>query len=399
MNQPHPFSILLAEESRGIASALRQMLSQAGYAVTIVDTAEAASRIAQQSPPHLLITSTSLPGIDGYQLCRQLRQIPITRKLPVLMLAAQNDTSAKVAAFQVGADDYLAKPFQPEEFLYRVKGLLARATTPAEQLVGWGNHGRLIAVFGSKGGVGKTTVAVNLAIGLRRRTSKRVLLIDADFFFGNVDVHLNLTPNRTILDLLPYIKELDQELLDQIIMPHSSGIRALLNPPAPEEAEFISVEHLNHLIPFVTQYFDYVVVDCQPNYDDRMLNVLEQANDILLLVTPEIGPLKNTSHFLALAPKIGLDEEKIRLVLNRADSDVGIQSSEIARTLKHQIACSLNSGGRAVPLSANRGVPLLLSQPDHPFARQIMQLVDQLIAQQKAHGTMPLREIEPARAR
>jgi pilus assembly protein CpaE len=234
-------------------------------------------------------------------------------------------------------------------------------------------------MFGSKGGVGKTTIATNLAVALRQHTRQRVALFDADLFFGDVGVHLNLPTVRTILDMIQSLDGADPEQAEQVLVPHPSGVRVLLSPFRPEEGELITPESIERILEFLRQHYDYIVVDCQPSYDDRMLRILESADEVLMVVTPEVGPLKNTSLFLDLAVRLGYSLDKINVALNRFNSNVGIGPEEIERTLQHEVAFRIISGGRPVVLSVNRGVPLVIEQPDHPFSVQIMRIADHYI--------------------
>ena len=120
-------------------------------------------------------------------------------------------------------------------------------------------------------------------------------------------------------------------------------------------------------------------MDCGANYDDRTLTILERADDILLVVTPEIGPLKNAALFLGLADKLQLDQNKIQVVLNRANSQVGIEEKEVERTLRHKVGFRISSGGRVTVMSVNRGIPLVIGQPDHPVSQQIFFLADAFV--------------------
>ncbi len=369
--------VLIIDDDANVRELVDTVLSHAGYKVISAQSGEEGFGQAIRTPPDLIISDVVLPGIDGYTLCKRLRQHPATRYVPILMLTSQDDISAKVAGFEAGANDYITKPFAPQELPYRVKNLLARVPAPSADDAS--SKGRAVLVFGTKGGVGKTTLSVNLALVFRLRTKKRVALFDADFHFGDISVHLNLSPTRTVIDLVERIEDLDQDLLSQVMMPHPSGIHVLLSPFRPEEAELVKAEHVGLLMESLVRNYDYVVVDCQASYDERMLVALEHADTILLVVTPEIGPLKNTSLFLDLAEKLGLSSKQIYIVLNRANSNVGIDIAEIERALKHPVSFQIVSGGRPVVFSANRGVPLIASQPKHPFAQQVIGVADSLI--------------------
>ncbi len=318
--------------------------------------------------------------------CKRVRQHPLTRTLPILMLTAQGDISAKIAGFEAGANDYLAKPFEPPELIYRVKNLLTRFTgeTPSTSLP----PGKIIAMFGAKGGVGKTTNAVSLALAIRLRTRKRVIIGDADRNFGDVAVHLNIAPTRSIVDIVRGGDEIEQEMVTQVLLSHPSGLQALPAPPRPEEAELVNVEHITWILDLLAVSADYVIVDCQTSYDDRTLSVFDRADHVLLVITPEIGPFKNTSLFLNLANQLGIDQQAISIVLNRANSGVGIGVGEIERVLRRRINLHVISGGQPVVTAVNRGTPLILEQSKHPFVQQILYLGDQLIKQLDTKSTV-----------
>ena len=241
-------------------------------------------------------------------------------------------------------------------------------------------RGKMWAVFGAKGGVGKTTIAVNMAVALAKRSELNVALMDADFAFGDVAAHLNLAPSRTILDLVPRTFDLDEDMLGRVLPRHDSGVRVLLGPYRPEDAERISEDSLRVILRRLTDTFDFVIVDCASNYDDLTLTILEQADQIVMVLTPEIGPIKNTTTFIDLAGQLDIPTPKIQIVLNRANSEVGIAAPEIERALQKQIPLRLMSGGRPVVLSVNHGVPIMLQQPQHPFSQQIARIVEALRA-------------------
>lgn len=327
----------------------------------------------------MVVIDDYLPSTDAAELCRRLRKRIAARYQAVLIISSKSDFNDKIAALQAGADEYLTKPFDSKELAYRVKNLLAHVEAPEGAEVAPAVRGQVIAFFGTKGGVGKTTLAVNTALALHLKSGGRVLIFDADFFFGDVGVHLNLPPTRSFGDLIEHLDELDPELIEQVVLRHSSGMRVLLSPFRPERAELITPDHVKRLLAYLAEVYDYVVVDCHSAYDDRTLSILERANEIMVVVTPEVGPIKNTSAFLDIAGKMGMSLDKIHIILNRSNSDVGIAIQEIERSFKHRVQFSVVSGGRAVVLSVNHGQPLAFSKPDHPVYQEVLRIADWII--------------------
>lgn len=386
MSRSQPPRIMLVDNNPVSNDLVRLTLGKEGYQVSSVQTGEEAFNQASRQPPELVIVEAALPGMDGFALAVKLRQTEGTENLPILMLSSKAEIGDKVAAFEAGVDDYLVKPFEPTELLVRVKRLLVRGqmAAPAEAQPPR-KRGRVIAVFGTKGGVGKTTLSVNLAVALQRKTKARVALVDADFFFGDIALHLNLRPATTVIDLVDRFDQIDTELIERIMVSHSSGVRVLLSPSQPEEAERIKPEHVERLLNTLAEMYNYVIVDCHPNYDDNNLTILERADDIMFVVRPELGPLKNMGVFLNLVLKLALPLNKIHIVLNRAGSRSGIEVEQIERNFRSRIAFRMVSGGRTVVLSVNRGVPLIMEKPNHPLSKQIWGMADYL-ARQSPNG-------------
>ncbi len=369
--------ILIVDDDETIGKLLTLVLEEEGYQTRFAQEGQVGLNLALTQHFDLAILDVMLPGMDGYMLCRELRQHPTTALIPILMLTAQDDTRDKLAGFNAGADDYLTKPFEPKELVYRVKALLARSQ-PVSGSVPSASGGQVWAVFGAKGGVGKTTIAVNLAVALAKNPDTRVVLIDGDFSFGDVGAHLNLSPSRTIMDLVPRVDEMDVDLLGKVLIRHESNVRVLLAPYHPADAERIPAENLKRILEMLASISDFVLVDCPANYDERTLTILENADQIIMVLTPEIGPVKNTSAFIDLARQLDIPAHKIQVVLNRANSEVGIAAPEIENALQKNIPVRLMSGGRAVVLSANRGVPILMEQPQHPFSQQLLRMTETL---------------------
>jgi len=378
MSQATRKLIVIASSDPTLVKLLNVMLADS-YEVVQSKTGDEAFERSVSLRPQLIIIDDALPGLGGVALCGKLRRNPATRHAGILILSSNAEMAFKISLFEAGADEFLTKPFDSKEMTYRIKNLVSRVLIPTEAEQVPVKHGRVVACFGTKGGVGKTTVAVNTALALQRQSGGRVVIFDADYFFGDVGVHLNMPPTRSVMDLIEHIDNLDTEFVDQVILRHPTGLGVLLSPFSPEKADLITAEHVKTVVGFLAELNDFVVVDCHATYDDRTLSILDRADEILLVVTPEVGPLKNTRMFLDIADKLGISLEKVHIVLNRSNSNVGIETQEIERSFKHRVQFSIISGGRPVVMSVNQGQPLLTGKLDNPVAQEIIHIADWII--------------------
>lgn len=386
MDQNSRGRILVVQDSI-TAGQLRELLNKAGYQVVEASSGEQALTLCLQQPFDLVVVELDLPGMDGLSFFRQLRKNELTCDIPLMVLTHKGHINDKVAAFEAGVEEYLTKPFEPQELVYRIKIQLARKGKRPEIPAPNRSHGRVIALFGTKGGVGRTTIGVNLSVALQRITRGKTVLVDADFFFGDIALHLGLPPSHTILDLIGIVDDLDPDVIEQVLIPHATGLRVLLSPRDPEDVDSITAAHVARIVDELARAYDYVVVDCQAIYDERTLTILERADAIMLIIKPEVGCVKNMAIFSELAAKLRLSfEKKIHIVLNRAGSKSGIGAKEIERIFRRQIEFQVGSGGNAVVVSVNRGVPLVIEQPNHPFSIQVTQIANHLLQ------TLPLVE-------
>lgn len=380
-----PTQIMIVNDDLDARNALQSFLTQNGFEVIVCTSAEEALEQTKRQLPHLFIVDVVLPAMNGLALCRTLRQDPATHSIPIIILS-RGGMADKIAGFEAGVDDYMVKPFEPQELVYRVKNLLTRnvqvAAQPAQKQTA---RGKIITVFAPKGGVGKTTIAINLAVALKKFSGKQVVIMDADFCFGMVGVNLNLSSPRNILALAENFAALDEELVQQVLIIHESGIRVLLCPMHPEDADIITSALVASTVDILSQMNAYIVVDCHNCYDERTLTLLDKSDIILLVVTPEIGPLMSTIRYLNLVERLDMHPERIQLVLNRFNSKVGYEKANIERALKINVKYFLVSGGREVVMSANRGIPLVMQLPKHPFSLGIFDIAKHILSDKIVH--------------
>jgi pilus assembly protein CpaE len=213
-----------------------------------------------------------------------------------------------------------------------------------------------------------------MAVALKRITGKRVALVDGNVVFGDVGVTLNIVANKTIADLAPRTDDLDAKLLNDVLVTHASDVRVLLAPPDSQRGESITAEQLRAILEAMRKHYDYIVVDTQTSYDDRTLTMLDTADRIIVLMTLELSTIKNVRQFLEIAAPLGYPDNKVMLVLNKADSRLGIRADGLEQQLRHKITTQIGNAPHDVTLSLNQGVPLVWERQGHPVASAITTL-------------------------
>lgn len=233
-----------------------------------------------------------------------------------------------------------------------------------------GPRGRIITVFSAKGGCGKTTLATNLAAVLADRGRREVCLVDLDLAFGDVAIALQLFPAHTIADAVPLGERLDFTAVQALLTPHSPGLTTLVAPVEPGSAESIPALLVSRILELLREHFDYVIVDTPPAFDDQVLAAFDLSDVVALIATLDIPALKNLKLTLETMNLLNYPRDRWRIVLNRADSKVGLATSEVEKTLRTPISAQIPSS-RDVPAAINRGVPIVLDDPRHPVSQAI----------------------------
>jgi pilus assembly protein CpaE len=228
----------------------------------------------------------------------------------------------------------------------------------------------IITVFSAKGGAGKTTLATNIAIALAAGGARRVGLIDLDLAFGDVAIMLQLVPERSIADAVGLGDQLDHTTVRALITPYSPGVDTLLAPAGPAEAERVTQGLVADVMRIAKGMFDFLVVDTPPQFTDHVMTALDASHVHVLLTTPDIPSLKNLRITLDTFDLLDLPKESRMVVLNRSDAKVGLTAADIERVIRVPIMAHVPSS-RDVPVSINRGVPIMVDNPQHPVSKAI----------------------------
>jgi pilus assembly protein CpaE len=236
---------------------------------------------------------------------------------------------------------------------------------------------KVILVFSSKGGCGKTTVATNLAVALSKGAEPQtVCLVDFDLESGDVAIALQLEPIRTVSDALGMKGGLDQRALASLVVPYAPLVDTLLAPIRPSDSEFVTAALASEIIRELSGMYDYVVIDAPPHFTDVILRCFDLADAYILLTTLDMPALKSLKVTLDTLDHLGLSRAKWQIVLNRGGSRVGLTAADVERTIGVPITVEIPSSVE-VPAALNEGVTIIEKNPRHPVSRALMRLADQ----------------------
>ncbi|HET9455920.1 MAG TPA: response regulator [Candidatus Limnocylindrales bacterium] len=364
--------ILVVDDDPNVQRLLQYTLKQEGYEVLVASDGAEGFRLWGTESPDLILLDVMLPKLDGYQVATKIRaEEGTTTHVPIIMLTAEREVEQKVRGLRAGADDYLIKPFHPAELIARIKSLLARFA-PRDALVGRPPLGRVLALYGAKGGVGTTTIAINAAIALHRELGRKVCLIDGNLQFGDHRVFLDLGLDRkSIVDIVT-APTMDQDLIRQVLVKHDSGIDLLLAPPSPETAELVTPEHIPAILENLRGLYDYILIDIDKRLDDVNLGILEAADTMFVVMTADLSCLKNVRLVLETIVHLGYESSKLQLVLNRSNAFTGINVKNAEGALKRTIEHQVVNEYRGAISALNSGAPFMFTKADSLLGRSLL---------------------------
>ena len=354
--------------------------------VGAASSGEEAVDLTGKLQPDILLMDINMPGMDGIATTERISATyPMTS---IIMMSVQGEADYLRRSMLAGAREFLVKPFSSDELTASIRQVHVREKQKRGRMVvpsqdGGGDaakkRGRVVTLFAPKGGVGRTTLAVNLAVAMAGEQRQTVTLVDGSFQFGDVGVLLNLNPkNKSIIDVVADPSSTDDDLVDTTLINHSTGIKVLLAPPSPEMAELITVDQIRRMMTRLRETNDFTVVDLWPHFNDVSLALLDMSDVILTVLTLEITNIKNVRLFLEVAEQLGYGD-RLKLVLNRADSAFGIRVADVENSVGRKIDHQVVSDGRTVVYALNRGVPFVWSNSQAPVSEDILKISRALV--------------------
>jgi pilus assembly protein CpaE len=300
-------------------------------------------------------------------------------RVPLLLLASGEASALLEEALGADVTDVVLLPALTDNVVFAIR----KATHAPRRAAAAGKRdGRIITVFSPKGGTGKTVIATNIAAALAKDDGRRTLLLDLDLQFGDAAIMLGIEPEKTIYDFVNAPGELDPDKLAGYTTKHKSGLDILPAPLRPEDAELVTEAKLGRLIEVARACYDAIIVDTSPFFHGPMLATLDRTDELLLVCSLDVPTLKNVRLALGTLEMLSFPPARIRIVLNRANSKVGMKQREVEAALEQKVHYEIPSD-RIVPITVNKGMPAVLAEPGSDFSKAINAM---------AKGVFPVEE-------
>ncbi|UCF28402.1 MAG: response regulator [Chloroflexota bacterium] len=377
-------TILVVDDEKRILSLLKAYLEQQGFQVVTAVNGQEAVYTARHEKPDLIILDIMMPDVDGYAVAAQIRREISTRSIPILIFTAKSGLDDKSLGLDLGADGFITKPISTRELLSQVERMLS-PTGDSERVAEFQETGGLHAVLATKGGMGVSTVAINLGIALYKQTDDSVVV--ADFRPGQGSIALELGYDHSqiynhLLDLFP--EDLTPSLIEEALVDHYSGIRFLLSSPQLKDEKYASkVDNFEIITRFLPQLAANTVVDLGPGLSQLNQKVLPYCSDVVLIVEPIPQSVAQSKALIAEISPLGVTPDQIRLtVFNRIHSSLQLSFGEVEEQMGLKIASAFSPNRELVNQASIENTPFMLLKPEGLTAQQINQLAASIVRQE-----------------
>lgn len=373
-------TVLLIEADPVSGETISTVLTGVGYTVTTsTDPNDAFAKVVDHQ---LVIIDVVSGGTSAADVCREIRATPSLVAIPVLCVSQTDQVEERIRFLEAGADDVMAKPFDARELEARVEALLLRFQRSKDMSAVVSTNGitvdrarRIVTVHSPKGGVGTSTVAVNVAMVAAQRRPDRVIIVDLDLQFGQVATHLNIQPRQTLADVVRDEAALrEPELLRTYATKHDSGLHILAAPTGPELSELITADHVDRILTTLLDSYDQIVVDTGTWLDERTLRAFEHAESVLFVVNPEIPALKAMTALVEYLNESGTVAAKTMFVLNNTFGREILKLRDVESGLGTKVGAELPYDPFLYLKAVNEGVPIVLGAPRSSAAERLVKL-------------------------
>jgi len=386
------YRFLILLDDYGTDAAVRDALPVAApvFVTSLRDAAGRSHQLLNETSPDLVLISCAAHSETALQVLAEITQDrPDT---PLVVLYEGNPNGFMDPAFKAGAEDLIVMPQAPGQLSFHLQKTLARRKGP-----GANEPAPMIAVLGPKGGTGKTLTSCNLAVALAEAGS-RTVIVDIDLQFGDVGLALGLRPEKTIFDVATAGGTLDADKVDSYLIEHPSGVRALLAPTRPDQAAAITTSFLRQLFEILRTNYEFVIVDTPPAFSPEVITAIDMSSDLCLVAMLDALSLKDTKIGFETLQQMGYSAADTVLVLNRADSTVGISMDDVRRLLG-KTPDVLVPSDRAIPRALTSGLTITEADARSGAARAFAELSQLYLASSDTTTTASDDTNQPTRKR
>jgi len=376
--------ILIVDDDLDTLRLVGLMLQHQGYRINAASSGIQAISIVQTDKPDLILLDIMMPEMDGYEVARKLRADQNTNTIPIIMFTAKTQVDDKVEGFEAGADDYLTKPTQPRELFAHVKAVLARGkkssvaipVTPTSR-----TRGYVTGVMAVKGGLGVSTLALNLGISLRARSKKNVIIAEFRPGFGTMGLDLGfLNPEGLCRVLESPPEDITQTTIENELFQHKSGVRLLLSSYDPANAKYITnVDHFDAIARYLAYMAPHIVIDLGPGITPITDRILTHCDEVIVVLEPIPSTIVRTLSLVEELTKKGFGEGRINTILyNRQRTEMQYSLAQVQMEYRHPISIVFTAAPELTYQCSKANVPLVMQHPDNLTSQQFAKLADNI---------------------
>ena len=382
--------ILIIDDDVDTLRLVGLMLQRQGYLISAASNGSQGLAKAFEERPDLILLDVMMPDMDGYEVTRRLRKNPATVSIPILMFTAKTQLDDKVTGFEVGADDYLTKPTHPTELQAHVKALLARAAPKEAGNIATAlheQHGYVIGVLSTRGGLGVSTLASNLAAGIFTRVQTDVILAELTPGQGTLGMDFGMPNQKGLTEILQgNAVEVTREKVQSSLIPHNSGLKLLLASENPRDVTLTSqVQNYEALTARLASLGRFVILDLGIGLPTFVQKLLPMCNECMVVMEGVPGTIQHTKLLLEEITALHVDSKKITVILNnRQRTEAQMAWTSVQEKLGHPITATITPAPELFLQAARTQTPAVMSQPTNMTSQQFLKIADSVIEREKA---------------
>lgn len=371
-----PEKILIIDDEIDTLRLVGMMLESKGYLILSAESGRTGIEMAQTEGPDLILLDIMMPGLDGFQVTRQLRDNPATSRIPLIIFTAKSALDDRVTGLELGADAYLTKPISSRELCAQIKAVLARTTKQGKSSAG-NMTGSTVAVIAPKGGMGTSTVAANLSVTILKGSKKDTILADFRPGMGSLSVDLGLTRPDGLNSLLESAPEaITRQSIESRLIRHVSGLRVLLSTAQPKDARYSAcVDQFETIARLLPEIAPYVCLDLAPAITPVNEKVLRLCHWVVVIVEPAPSSVLQGKALIQDIKELGLGDGQIEVVMvNRVRTSLQMNFSEVEEQMGRKIKVVFTPDPELAYQASIQKAPMVLLQPEGFAARQFEKL-------------------------